>query len=256
MIAERRVLLPPDKSKQATVNSSRLRIARVAEVCATLPDGPSTWLSSSEQTRLQRLQIASRRDQYLSGHWLARCLLAEQHGGDARDWPLQERPNLPPAVIGHEDSAYLSLSHSHDWIACAVSNAPIGIDIEQRQPPREALHRFEHLLLAEGDVPGTLSSDELLQRWVAKEAWIKRHHGSALPEHLAAVRLRQATKETANVRVSSTQAFHFGASAGGQLLWLSDFKCTILAEAYWRAGPNPAGIKADLAPTRQLTEQL
>lgn len=218
MIGERRVLLPPGKSKHATVNSSHLRIDRVAEVCATLPDDQYSWLSSSEQSRLQRLQIASRRDQYLSGHWLARCLLAEQHGGEARDWQLQERPNLPPAVIGHECSAYLSLSHSHDWIACAVSNAPIGIDIEQRHPPRAALHRFEHLLLAEGDLPGTLSSDKLLQRWVAKEAWIKRHHGSALPEHLAKLKLRQSTTTAGDVLLMTSPSLHLGVSVNAECL--------------------------------------
>jgi 4'-phosphopantetheinyl transferase len=200
------------------VNSSFLRIARVAEVCATLPEDQSSWLTPSEQTRLQRLQIASRRNQYLSGHWLARCLLAEQHGGAPRDWPLQERPSLPPAVIGHEDSAYLSLSHSQDWIACAVSNVPIGIDIEQRHPARAALHRFEHLLLAEGDAPGTLSSDELLLRWVAKEAWIKRHHGSALPEHLATLKLRASKTTAGDVLLMTSPSLHLGVSVIAECL--------------------------------------
>jgi 4'-phosphopantetheinyl transferase len=191
----------------------QLHIARIAEVLCTLPTEPNTWLSPSEQTRLQRLKIPSRRDQYLSGHWLARCLIAEQHGGQPQQWLLQERPNLPPAVIGLEASTHLSLSHSGDWIACALSDQPIGIDIEQRHPPREALLRFQHLLLAEGELPDTLTADELLQRWVAKEAWIKRHHGSALPEQMAAVRLRRATAKTANVRISSTDEIHLGVSA-------------------------------------------
>lgn len=178
-----------------------LRVARITEVLATFPGEPHSWLSPSEQARLQRLQVASRRNQYLSGHWLVRLLLAEQQGGDPRDWRLDDRPNLPPAVFGREDDLHLSLSHSVDWIACAVSTAPIGIDIEQRQPPRAALHRFEHLLLASGDLPATLSTDELLQRWVVKEAWIKRHHGSALPEHLAGLQLRRALAGNADVQL-------------------------------------------------------
>jgi 4'-phosphopantetheinyl transferase len=198
---------------QFGMNPTLLRIARITEVLAALPRELHDWLSPSEQTRLQRLQIASRRHQYLSGHWLARCLLAEQHGGSAQDWQLQERPSLPPAVIGNEDDIHLSLSHSTDWIACAISNAPIGIDIEQRQPPREALHRFEHLLLADGDLPGALNTDELLQRWVVKEAWIKRHHGSALPEHLAALKLRRVDPRQGNVRLLASEFVFFGIAA-------------------------------------------
>jgi 4'-phosphopantetheinyl transferase len=198
---------------QFSMTPTLLRVSRITEVLATFPGEPRSWLSPSEQTRLQRLQIASRRDQYLSGHWLVRCLLAEQYGGNPEDWLLQERPSLPPAVTGHEDDIHLSLSHSADWIACAISNAPIGIDIEQRQPPREALHRFEHLLLAEGDLPGTLNTDELLQRWVVKEAWIKRHHGSALPEHLAALKSRRVDPRQANVRLLVSEFVFFGIAA-------------------------------------------
>jgi 4'-phosphopantetheinyl transferase len=189
-----------------------IRVARIDDVLGMLPADANSWLSPSEQARLQRLKIESRRGQYLSGHWLARCLIAEQLGGQPQDWSLEERPNLPPAVIGHEQSTFLSLSHSGDWIACALSDQPIGIDIEQRHPPREALLRFQHLLLAEGELPDTLTTDQLLQRWVAKEAWIKRHHGSALPEHLAAVRLRRVNAGMENVRISGTDSFWLGVS--------------------------------------------
>jgi 4'-phosphopantetheinyl transferase len=206
------------------MNPTLLRVARITEVLATLQREPYGWLSPGEQLRLQRLQVESRRDQYLSGHWLVRCLLAEQHGGDPKDWALEERPSLPPAVIGHEDDIHLSLSHSADWIAAAVSSAPIGIDIEQRHPPREALHRFEHLLLAEGETPGTLNTDELLQRWVVKEAWIKQHHGSALPDQLTKLALRRCDSGNAQLRLFASESVLLaiatksasGFSAGGQ----------------------------------------
>jgi 4'-phosphopantetheinyl transferase len=191
-----------------------IRVARIAEVLAALPDESHSWLSPTEQTRLQRLQIASRRAQYLSGHWLARSLLAELRGGRPGDWQLDERPSLPPAVIGQHHDLHLSISHSADWIACAVSTSAIGIDIEQRHPPRDALHRFEHLLLADGDTPGTLSADELLQRWVAKEAWIKRHHGSALPDQLQAMKLRRAAGMAGDVRMFAASALYLAVAAG------------------------------------------
>ncbi len=147
---------------------------------------------------------------------------------------LQERPSLPPVAMGHETTTYLSLSHSGDWVACALSDQPIGIDIEQRQPPRDALLRFQPLLLAAGELPDTLSVDELLQRWVAKEAWIKRDHGSALPGYLAALKLRPAIGAEINVRLISTTAFHFGIAADVQPSGALEITAEIVATSSWR----------------------
>lgn len=216
--------------------SLQIQIARIDAVLPTLPADPNSWLSPSEQARLQRLQIPSRRNQYLSGHWLARGLLAQQHGGQAQDWILRECPSLPPTVIGHDTATYLSLSHSGDWIACALSDLPVGIDIEQRQPPRDALLRFQHLLLAEGELPDTLTVDELLQRWVTKEAFVKQHHGSALPDELGALRLQRVTGETANVRMVTTEGFHLGVAADRAAAWDADSGHSILARTMWHVG--------------------
>jgi len=190
----------------------RLRVARVAEVLRDLPADSITWLSASEQVRLARLRVPARRDQYLAGHWLVRSLLAAE-GGTPFDWSLDERPGLPPAVQDHA-GLQVSLSHSGLWIAAAVSAAPIGIDIEQRDPPRSALRHFEHLLLADDDTPGTLDDDALLQRWVIKEAWVKRHHGSALPDQLARLRIARCRLADADVRLYCSGALHLGIAAG------------------------------------------
>lgn len=204
------------RSEAEHLNAPLLRVARISEVMTGMPAGDPTWLSASERMRLQRLQVPARRAQYLSGHWLVRCLLAQRFGGVAADYALEERPSLPPAVTGMPSTAFLTLSHSADWIACALSEQPIGIDIEQRQPPREALLRFQHLLLAEDEAIDSLGADALLQRWVIKEAWIKRHHGSALPEQLAGIRLRRVQLESANVSVLSNDALHLGISTAGK----------------------------------------
>ena len=159
---------------------ARVQVARVECMLKNAPSAPDTWLSESELSRLQRLKIANRRGQFLSGHWLVRCLLHQHFGKPANACQLIERTNLPPAVLGFDD-VQVSISHSGDWIAAAISNAAIGIDLEQRRE-RAGLLRFQHLLLAQGEASDSLDLDQLLQRWVAKEAWVKRHHGSALPE--------------------------------------------------------------------------
>lgn len=194
---------------------TQVRVAQIAEIYAQVPSDQTSWLSASEQARFSRLKVPSRMQAYVSGHWLTRQILSAQFGGAPQHWRLEERMNLPPAVIAAPVEMVpieLSISHSGDWIACAISDAAIGIDIEQRQD-RAGLLRFQELLLAVGEAPDTVNLDELLLRWVAKEAWIKRHHGSALPEQLKALELHPANANTANVQIISTACFHLAMSA-------------------------------------------
>jgi 4'-phosphopantetheinyl transferase len=221
-------------SAQSNKAFVRLQVARVEHILADLPNALDTWLSESEQTRLQRLKVANRRQQFLSGHWLVRSLLSKQFGKPASDWQLIERTNLPPAVLGFED-LQTSISHSGDWIAAAISNSAIGIDLEQRRA-RDGLLRFQHLLLAQDEAPDSLDLDQLLQRWVAKEAWIKRQHGSALPEQLAELKLMPAAPETASVQIYSSAAFHLALTAQAEpAVWHVDLAgSAVLQRAYWR----------------------
>ncbi len=211
-----------------------IRVERIAEVIAAMPVDHADWLSASELARLATLKVAHRRDQFLAGHWLVRSVLATRFGGDARDWSLAQRPNKPPAIVGHETTKQLSLSHSGDWIAAGVSVHAIGIDLEQRRV-RDALHRFEELLLAEGEIAGTLDNDALLQRWVIKEALIKRDHGAALPEQLAALKIAPVDAESAPVQLLSTAQFHFGVAiaANHDFELISDQ--AVLARSGWKA---------------------
>ena len=212
----------------------RVQVARVEQVLAHLPSALENWLSSSELARLERLKIQNRRNQYLSGHWLVRFLLSQHFGKSPTAWQLIERKDLPPAVQDF-DLLQLSISHSGDWIAAAISNSAIGIDLEQRRE-RAGLMRFQHLLLTHDEQPDSLDSDQLLQRWVAKEAWVKRHHGSALPEQLAELELLHAEPETADVQLFSTAAFHLAITAQAESgNWQVDLgQNAILQTAYWR----------------------
>ena len=213
---------------------ARIQVARVEHMMRDAPSASDSWLSESEQLRLQRLKIANRRAQFLSGHWLVRCLLQQHFGKPASAWQLIERTNLPPAVLGFA-AIQISISHSGDWIAAAISNSAIGIDLEQRRA-RDGLLRFQHLLLAQDEAPDSLDLDQLLQRWVVKEAWVKRHHGNALPEQLAELKLLPASPETANVQLSSTAAFHLAITAQAEPAnWQVDLAGNaVLQTAYWR----------------------
>ncbi len=185
---------------------AHVEIARLARVLVDVPAAPSHWLSESEQERLAGLRHDVRRAQYLAGHWLARVLLARAHGGEPEHWRLRARRDLPPQAQGFEEVMRISISHSGDWIAAAVATVPIGIDLEQR--PRVLDAAIAPLLLNADEAPGSVDSDALLQRWVAKEAWLKRREEVALPARLSELQLRPVAREHADVRIDSHAAWH------------------------------------------------
>jgi 4'-phosphopantetheinyl transferase len=189
-----------------TAPAAWIEIAPIARVLARLPELPSDWLSESESARLAGLRHPGRRAQYLAGHWLVRALLARARGGTAAQWILLERKSLPPAPHGRGEGLRVSISHTDDWVAAAVADVAIGIDLERRTRLLDAT--IEPLLLEAGEAPGRLHADVLLQRWVAKEAWIKRDGGSALAARIASLRLQAASPALADVRVYSHAEFH------------------------------------------------
>lgn len=189
-------------------SSAHFEIARIADVLSDAPTDREQWLSDSELARLAMIHNAARHAQYLAGHWLTRVLLARAFGGPAPQWRLLERKSQAPQVQGHFDALKVSISHSGDWVSAAVATIPIGVDLEQR--PRTLDATLEPMLRNADEAPGSLSPDQLLQRWVAKEAWLKRNGESALPERLKHLQLRAATGADAQVHVASHDAFHFG----------------------------------------------
>jgi 4'-phosphopantetheinyl transferase len=184
---------------------AQVDMVRVARVLADLPPDPAAWLSESEQARLAQLRHAGRRDQYLAGHWLARVLLARAFGGVAIQWQLRERKSQAPEVQGHAH-AHVSISHAGEWVAAAVADGPVGIDLEERTRVLDA--SIEPLLRNADEAPGSLDADARLLRWVAKEAWIKRGGGSALPGRLEQLQLQAVARERADVCVYSHAEFH------------------------------------------------
>lgn len=206
---------------------TRVVVRRITEVLAAAP-AAADWLSTSEQLRLLQLRVVERRQQYLAGHYLLRQLLAEHLGTDPRGITLVERLNLPPAVA--HSPLQVSLSHAGDWLAAAWSAAPIGIDLEPRAR-RPALDRLQHLLLNPDEAVDCLDNDALLQRWVLKEALLKRDHASALPQQLAALQLRPALHD-AEIEILSTDSWHLALAPAG--IVDVDLGLPLRARATWR----------------------
>lgn len=221
---------------------SHVEIARIADVLADAPADCREWLSDSERARLAAIYNVARQAQYLAGHWLTRVLLARAFGDSPAQWRLLERKSQAPTVQDHAEVLKVSISHSGDWVAAAVATIPIGIDLEQR--PRTLDAAIEPLLRNADETPGSLSPDQLLQRWVAKEAWLKRNGESALPERLKRLHLHATMDSDAQVHVDSHDAFHFGLAVAAD--------CAVSRQAAVTLVAGPGFAITDLESTEDM----
>lgn len=165
-----------------------LRLESVAAVHAGLSGSGLDWLSEAEQARLSAMTAPRRRAQFLAGRRLARQCLAARAGGRWQDYALSAPEDGAPQVLAAPASAggpwYFSLSHSGDWLACAVSPQPVGVDVECSDRARDfqALGEWMHEPAALQDAPGDPQEQQawFYAQWTLKEAWLK-HAASAAP---------------------------------------------------------------------------
>ena len=128
------------------------------------------WFSqmdAEKQGRVERLRRAEDRARSVCADHLARLLLTQVSGETSFRFNTGE--NGKPTVLNCPWQ--FNLSHSGYFAACAVSEAPVGIDIEQLRPIRPALMRrvcTEQELRYVGK-----DSGRFLQLWTAKEAYLK-----------------------------------------------------------------------------------
>ena len=172
-----------------------IRVSRISAVAAQAQEHGTGWLSSSERARVAAISSAARRTEFVAGRWQLRRLLAERHGGDAqRDWPLSAGRDEPPRLIDPplSSACFFSLSHSGEWLACAVADCAVGIDIEVTARQKS----FAAII----DVIGTSNERALFNRldesearryfwclWTAKEACLKLHGDGANVPALQAI---------------------------------------------------------------------
>lgn len=138
------------------------------------------WCSAAEKKRSQSIASSRRRDQFLAGRWLARRMLSERFGGEPSEWQLCSEPGRAPIVERGPVNATVSLAHRADALACGVSNAPIGIDVEVSMASRDSYSGdLAEFMLAPAElqhfhlVPEAERRALLRVFWALKEAWLK-----------------------------------------------------------------------------------
>lgn len=192
--------------------AGRLWLARLD---AFADDLGEDWLGYDEAQRLRAMTAPERRRSFLAGHWQARRVAGEWLQVDAARIGLERHPDGRPLlqVDGAPSALSLSLSHSGDWLALALADAPVGIDIELPRRARDyaALARFafspdEVARLHELD--DAARGTEFHRLWTLKEARGKRTGEGLLPGQSRRVTAVQSDSHTAEAT-----SWDFGAGA-------------------------------------------
>lgn len=166
----------------------RVFVAALAPTVLAAEAAGSGWLTAAEGERLAAMGSAERRRQFVAGHWLARVAAGTVLGIEVDGCTLVRADDGSPRlqVDGRDSDWHVSLSHSGDWVACALAPAPVGVDLEMPRRRRElmglaafAFSPDECRRLAALD--DAARSDEFHRLWSLKEARGKRLGEGLLP---------------------------------------------------------------------------
>ena len=160
-------------------------ITRLSTFTDTQYEAAFARMEPEKQQRVSRLHFAEDRRRTVAADALARAQVAAFCGISPDAVSLAVGEHGKPYAVGL-DVAF-SLSHSGDLVVCAVSDRPVGVDVERVRPiglrvarrfftreEQEALldEQSAQALLERCDDPDTLW--RFYRYWTAKEAYFKR----------------------------------------------------------------------------------
>lgn len=130
-------------------------------------------VSEQRREKVMKMRNAAARQQSLTAYRLLQDMLCETYG-------ITESPifctldNGKPVILGHED-IHFNISHCRNGVACAISDDPVGIDIECiPQAVKETLaeyifNDYELEMIRLSPTPSVIFT----RLWTMKEAVVK-----------------------------------------------------------------------------------
>lgn len=158
-------------------------------------------MTPERRQKTDKLRFDEDRRLCIFSDMILRDMLKENFGIYTPEFKAEE--NGKPYLAGKE--AHFNISHSKNFIACAVDSNPIGIDIEAVRPIHPHLLRRvctrDELYFVTGSYSLPTAKDNLneeeslrfLQVWTAKEAYIK-YTGKGLGTELASFCVAESDK--------------------------------------------------------------
>jgi 4'-phosphopantetheinyl transferase len=144
-------------------------------------------LSQTELTRNQAFGHQALRNTDTLTRTLLRTVLSKYEDCSPRQWEFDEHERGKPFIASPESRLFFNLSHSSEWVACAVAHFPvIGVDIEDCHRDVEVLRLARRFFSPQecGDLleySAEARKSRFFAYWTLKESYIKaRGEGIAL----------------------------------------------------------------------------
>lgn len=130
---------------------------------------------SESRERISRLHNSADQDRSLLGEYLCKTLLSQVLFRNVEDIQF-ERTDTGKPFLKDYPALHFNISHSRKWIICALSDHPIGVDIEMiRGISDEVIANV--LSSAEQDAlqgkPYSQREELFFSYWAAKESYLK-----------------------------------------------------------------------------------
>ena len=129
-------------------------------------------LPPQRQQRILACRHGTDRARLAGAGWLLGYALS-QEGIPVHAQQFTISPDGKPMLVSGQ--VEFSLSHSGEWVVCAVSSQPVGVDVELPRCTLATARRFfapEEVAMVEA-LPKADQADALLRLWTAKEAFTK-----------------------------------------------------------------------------------
>jgi len=139
-------------------------------------------LNQEERVRRDRFRFYEDQRDYAAAHSLLRHTLSKHHSGRGpSDWHFEKDAFGKPYIVGSDGelpAMEFSLSHTRGLVACAISSARVGIDVERIRQNFDyediALSNFsQEEIKALEQLPTNVRNNRILELWTLKEAFLK-----------------------------------------------------------------------------------
>ena len=151
-------------------------ICDISKVSDASLDKAVVFLSASEKERLSNMISVKRQREFIAGHYLLRRLLSRYYNKPIEQIEIQTLQSgaLKPADA---ELGFVSLSHSFDYVAIALCEFPVGLDMEKMRSKdnfNEILEQIDSVKPARDLIKQGYSAEESFFRlWTKREALYK-----------------------------------------------------------------------------------
>lgn len=165
--------------------SLKIYTVRVKKIEKNIFDELLTFISYEEKERILRFKKFEDAIRGLTSKLLIRYIIVSMLRMENSSICISKNEYGKPYLTGVDDF-HFNLSHSGDWVVCAVDNMPIGIDIEKIHDVDLGLSKR---FFSEEEHKYLISFDDIIKRresffeiWTLKESYIKADgRGLAIP---------------------------------------------------------------------------